>query len=413
MGLKILSLIGLLVFISICFLLSNNRKAIQWKPVIGGIGLQLLFALLILKTPFGRAIFENTKRFFDQILAYSAEGGKFVFGPLADIGLSSAVFGMGKGFIFVVQVAAVIIFVSSLMAVLYHWGIMQKVVYAFAIVMQKVMGTSGSESLSAAANIFVGQTEAPLVIKPYLDKMTSSEIMALMTGGMATVAGSVLAAYAGFGISAGHLLAASVMSAPATLAIAKIMVPETQKSETTGKVEVKMERNDSNTVDAACRGASEGMTLSINVMAMLIAFIALVALVNGTLTWLSSFFLDQPLTLELILGYLFAPFAFLMGVPSQDILQVGSLLGTKTVLNEFIAFIQLGDAKEGMDPRSVSIATYALCGFANFSSVAIQIGGIASLAPKRRKDLAKLGFKAMIGGTIASFMTACIAGFLI
>lgn len=412
MILNLTSFLGLFVFIGICFLLSENRKAISWKPVIGGLLLQFIFALFILKTDMGRLVFDTAKNFFNGLLNFSVEGAKFVFGPLVKMDVTSQAFGGANAFIFAFQIAATIIFISSLMAILYHLGIMQRIVYAFAIIMQKVMGTSGSESLASAANIFMGQTEAPLVVRPYLGKMTHSEIMALMTGGMATVAGGVMAAFVGFGIDAGHLLAASVMSAPATLVIAKIMVPETQSSETRGTVPQHGQTTDTNVLDAACRGAGEGLQLSLNVMAMLIAFIALVALFNWAIQWIGSG-LGLSLSLEMLLGYLFAPFAFVMGVPMEDVLQVGSLLGIKTTLNEFVAYINLSTIKDSLHPRSVVITTYALCGFANFSSIAIQIGGIGALVPERRKDLAKLGLKAMIGGTIASFMTANIAGMLI
>lgn len=413
MTLKLTSFLGIFVFIGICYLLSENRKAISWKPVIGGLVLQFVFAVFILKTGLGLSIFEAAKEFFNGLLGFSVEGAKFVFGPLVKMDVTSQVFGGANAFIFAFQISGTIIFISSLMAILYHLGVMQRVVYFFAVVMQKVMGTSGSESLSCAANIFMGQTEAPLVVRPYLKGMTHSEIMSLMTGGMATVAGGVLAAYVGFGIDAGHLLAASVMSAPATLVIAKIMVPETKVSETHGKIPKHNEKTDINLLDAACRGAGEGLQLSLNVMAMLIAFIALVAMANWAIGWAGSLFFDQKITLELILGYVFAPFAFIMGVPMQDVMQVGSLLGVKTTLNEFVAYINLATIKDTLHPRSVIIATYALCGFANFASIAIQIGGIGALAPERRKDLAQLGFKAMVGGTIASFLTANIAGMLL
>lgn len=413
MTLKLTSFLGIFVFIGICYLLSENRKAISWKPVIGGLVLQFVFAVFILKTGLGLSIFEAAKEFFNGLLGFSVEGAKFVFGPLVKMDVTSQVFGGANAFIFAFQISGTIIFISSLMAILYHLGIMQRVVYFFAIIMQKVMGTSGSESLSCAANIFMGQTEAPLVVRPYLKGMTHSEIMSLMTGGMATVAGGVLAAYVGFGIDAGHLLAASVMSAPATLVIAKILVPETKVSETRGNVPKHNDKTDINLLDAACRGAGEGLQLSLNVMAMLIAFIALVAMANWAIGWAGSLFFDQKITLELILGYVFAPFAFIMGVPMQDVMQVGSLLGVKTTLNEFVAYINLATIKDTLHPRSVIIATYALCGFANFASIAIQIGGIGALAPERRKDLAQLGFKAMVGGTVASFLTANIAGILI
>lgn len=411
-------ILGIVVFLGICFAMSTDRKSIQWRTVIGGLFLQFIFAWFILKTKYGAPIFEWARSFFEALFAYSMKGSEFIFGPVVDLPLMSKTFGAQHAFVFGFQIPATIIFVSALMAMLYHIGFMQRVVYAFAWIMQKVMKTSGSESLSTAANVFMGQTESPLVIRPYLDRMTYSEIMALMTGGMATVAGGVLAAFVGFGIDAGHLLAASVMSAPATLAIAKLMVPETQVSETAGKVKLDMERSDVNVLDAACRGAGEGLHLALNVMGMLIAFISIIAMVNGLLQWfctlpiLNTWF-AEPITLEFLLGYIFAPFSFLMGVPSEDILKVGSLLGVKTTVNEFVAYINLAQIKDSLQPRSVAIATYALCGFANFSSIAIQIGGIGGLVPSRRKDIAKLGIKALIGGTIASFLTATIAGLLL
>jgi len=413
MILKLTSILGLGVFLGICYALSTNRKAIVWKPVIGGCLLQLFFAVIILKTSAGQVVFESARVFFDALFAFSIDGAAFVFGPLVKTNLTGQAFGPGNAFIFAFQISATIIFVSSLMAILYHLNIMQKIVYVFAKVMQKLMGTSGSESLASAANVFMGQTESPLVVKPYLKHMTKSEIMAMMTAGMATVSGGVLAAFVSFGIDAGHLLAASVMSAPATLAIAKIMVPETQESETKGTVPKQSGETDVNLLDAACRGASEGLHLSLNVMGMLIAFIALISMVNYGLTSVSTLVTGTPITLEVLLGYIFSPFAFLMGVPEKDILQVGSLLGVKTTVNEFVAFMNLAQIKDTLEPRSQMIATYALCGFASFSSIAIQIGGIGALVPSRRSDLAKLGLRAMVGGTIASFMTATIAGMLI
>lgn len=411
---KLIGMAGLLAFIGFCFLLSRDRKAIKWKPVAGGIGLQVVFAVFILKTDMGQSIFEGARAFFDALFSFSIEGAKFVFGPLVKMDVTSQAFGAQNAFIFAFQIAATIIFVSALMAVLYHIGLMQIIVRGFAWIMQRIMGTSGAESLSSAANVFMGQTEAPLVVRPYLEKMTKSEIMSLMTGGMATVAGGVLAAYVGMGIDAGHLLAASVMSAPATLAIAKILVPEREISETAGQIPNHKVTADENILDAACRGAAEGLTLALNVMAMLVAFIALIAMVNKGLEWGASFLnTEDPITLEILLGYLFAPFAFLMGVPFEDVVPVGSLLGTKTVVNEFVGYINLAQMKDTLQPRSIVIATYALCGFANFASIAIQIGGIGSLMPSRRKDIAKLGLLSMVGGTIASFMTACIAGILL
>lgn len=404
---KFISLIGLAVMVAIAFGLSTSRKNIRWKTIITGISLQLLFGLLILKTPFGMTVFDAAKNMFNGILSYTNQGSGFIFGPLVDVPKS--------GFIFAFLVLPTIIFMSSLMSVMYHIGIMQKIVEGTAKVMMKVMGTSGAESLSAAANIFVGQTEAPLVVKPFVDKMTKSELMALMTGGMATVAGGVLAAYVGMGVDAGHLLAASVMSAPAALVCAKLMVPETEVSQTEGVVKVDLPKTNANVIDAAASGASEGLTLALNVGAMLLAFIALIAMLNGMLGWFGDLINVPQLSFEFLIGYVFAPFAFLMGIPWADCVEVGVMLGKKMVINEFVAYMDLQAAiKAGaISERAITITTYALCGFANFSSIAIQLGGIGGLAPNRRKDLAKLGVQSLIGGTLACFMTACIAGLLI
>lgn len=403
---RLMSVVGLLSMIGIAFGLSSSRKHIKWKTIFMGILLQVTFGLFILKTPFGKDIFDAAREWFNAILGYTSEGSAFIFGELSKPGK--------LGFIFAFMVLPTIIFMSSLMSVLYHMGIMQKVVQFTAKIMMKFMGTSGAESLSAAANIFVGQTEAPLVIKPFVEKMTKSELMALMTGGMATVAGGVLAAYVGMGIDAGHLLAASVMSAPAALVVAKLMVPETEQSTTEGVIKVDLPKTSANVIDAAADGAGQGLHLALNVGAMLLAFIALIAMLNGLMSWAGGLIGFPELTFELIIGYLFAPFAFLMGVPWSECLDVGILLGKKTVVNEFVAYLDLQTAiKAGLSERSTTIATYALCGFANFSSIAIQLGGIGGLAPSRRQDLAKLGMKSLIGGTLACFMTACIAGIFI
>lgn len=404
---KLMSLVGLFVMIGVSYALSSSRKSIRWKTVITGIILQLVFGLLILKTPFGRSVFDGAKEVFNGILSYTSEGSSFIFGGLTDVPKS--------GFIFAFLVLPTIIFMSSLMSVLYHIGIMQKIVEFTAKIMMKVMGTSGAESLSAAANIFVGQTEAPLVVKPFVEKMTNSELMALMTGGMATVAGGVLAAYVGMGVDAGHLLAASVMSAPAALVCAKLLVPETQPSLTEGVVKVDLPKTHANLIDAAASGASEGLGLALNVGAMLLAFIALIAMLNGMLGWAGGLVGFPELSFELLIGHVFAPFAFLMGVPWAECMQVGVMLGKKIVVNEFVAYMDLQAAitSGALSERAITITTYALCGFANFSSIAIQIGGIGGLAPSRRQDLAKLGIKSLIGGTLACFMTACIAGLLL
>jgi CNT family concentrative nucleoside transporter len=407
---RIMSVVGLLVMIGVAYLFSESRKKVKTKTVITGVLLQLVFGLLILKTPWGKSSFEGIKEFFVQILNFTNAGSDFVFGGLKDF--------KKVGFVFATFVLPTIIFMSALMAVLYHIGIMQILIKSVAWIMMRVMGTSGAESLAAAANIFAGQTEAPLVVRPYLPKMTRSELMALMTGGMATVAGGVLAAYVGMGIDAGHLLAASFMSAPAALVCAKIMVPETEKSVTAGNVDFKLPKTSANLIDAAASGASEGLTLAFNVAAMLLAFIALIAMVNGMLGWVGSLAGIEGLTLEFLLGYLFAPVALLLGVPWNwdECLKVGTLLGQKLVLNEFVAYTglqKLMNTPNALSERSVNISIYALCGFANFSSIAIQVGGIGSLVPGRRKEFAKLGVKCLIGGTLACFMTACIAGILL
>jgi CNT family concentrative nucleoside transporter len=388
----------------IAFLLSEDRKRINWRTVSSGVILQIVFGLIILKTDVGMSVFEGARQFFAGILNFTNEGSNFVFGSLNSPAK--------VGFVFAFMVLPTIIFMSALMSVLYHIGIMQVVIRLTAKVMVKVMGTSGAESLAAAANIFAGQTEAPLVVKPFVGKMTRSELMALMTGGMATVAGGVLAAYVGLGIDAGHLLAASVMSAPAALVCAKIMVPETETSLSDGEVKMAFEKKSANIIDAAATGAGEGLQLALNVGSMLLAFIALIAMFNGLLSLIGGWFNFSELSLELISGYVFSPVAFLMGVPWAEANAVGALLGKKLVINEFVAYLDLQKQLTTLSPKSVVISTYALCGFANFSSIAIQLGGIGSIAPERRSDLAKLGVKCLIGGTLACFMTASIAGFL-
>lgn len=402
---RVISFVGLLSMVGIAFLLSSDRKKINWKTVLSGLLLQMTLGLLILKTETGQSLFEGARTLFTGLLAYTNEGASFIFGSLTEQ--------KRFGFVFFTMVLPTILFMSSLMSILYHLGVMQWVIKLTAKVMVKIMGTSGAESLAAAANIFAGQTEAPLVIKPFIGKMTKSELMALMTGGMSTVAGGVLAAYVSFGIDAAHLLAASVMSAPAALVCAKLLVPETEESVTQGTVSIQIEKNTANLVDAAASGASEGLKLALNVAAMLLSFIALIAMVNGLLGWVGTLFGSENLTLELITGYLFSPIAFLMGVPWEDCRIVGSLLGKKLILNEFVAYIDLSKEMSNLSPRAAIISTYALCGFANFSSIAIQVGGIGSLAPDRRKDLALLGVKSLIGGTLACLMTACIAGILL
>ncbi len=400
-----ISFLGLLLFIFVAYLISSSRKDIQWRTVLSGLALQLGLGLIVLKSAFGQAFFEAARVGFARVLDYTQEGSSFVFGNLANYD--------HVGFVFFTMVLPTIVFMSALMSILYHIGIMQILIKIAAKIMVKIMGTSGAESLAAAANVFAGQTEAPLVIRPFISKMTRSELMALMTGGMATVAGGVLAAYVGFGIDAGHLLAASVMSAPAALVVAKMMVPETGESVTKGDIKVDLPRETVNLVDAAASGAAEGLKLSFNVGGMLIAFIALIALVNGILGGLGGLVGFDSLSLELVFGVLFFPVAFMMGVPIDDCLAVGNLLGQKLILNEFVAYMGLQQVMGEISERAVIISTYALCGFANFASIAIQVGGIGSLAPDRRKDLALLGVKSLIGGTLACLMTASIAGMLL
>ncbi len=402
---RLISLLGLIVLTAVAYLLSEHKKSIQWRTVLSGIALQIVFGLLILKTSPGRAFFDAAGAAFGAVLNYTSKGSEFLFGPLSAP--------QNFGFIFATMVLPTIIFMSSLMSVLYHLGIMQKIVEVVARVMMKVMRTSGAESLAAAANIFVGQTEAPLVIKPYVDKMTRSEIMALMTGGMATIAGGVLAAYVGFGVDAGHLLAASVMSAPAALVCAKLMVPERENSATAGVVSVELPKLATNVIDAAATGASDGMKLAVNVAAMLLSFIALIAMLNGLLGWLGGFAGFSGLSFELIMGYAFAPVAWLMGCPWNDCVIVGNLLAKKLVLNEFVAYLDLKENMPKLSERSIIISTYALCGFSNFSSIAIQVGGIGTLAPQKRSTIVDLGVKSLIAGTLACLMTAAIAGIML
>ncbi len=395
--------IGLFVMLGIAWALSNRKRDMPWRTIITGTGLQVAFAFLILKTTLGRAFFSKANDIVTAFLSYSDAGSEFIFGEAF------------QDHFFAFKVLPTIIFFSSVICVLYYFGIIQWVVRIFAVTMMKVMGTSGAESLSAAANIFVGQTEAPLLIRPFVGSMTQSELMAIMTGGFATVAGGVLAAYVGMGVSAGHLIAASVMSAPAALVMAKIMFPEMEESKTAGKVSLDVEKPWVNVIDAASQGAADGMKLALNVGAMLLAFLAIIALVNGVLGYAGSLLGFEGLTLQLILGKICAPLAFVMGVPWEDATKVGSLLGIKTVLNEFVGYEQLSHMiKAGeLSAKSEIIATYAMCGFANFSSIAIQIGGIGGIAPERKHDLAKLGLRAMIAGTLACFQTATIAGLLL
>jgi CNT family concentrative nucleoside transporter len=401
---RLISLLGLIVFTGIAYGISVNRSAVRWKPVLWGIALQFGFALLILRTPIGLTVFQFLGDVVTQFLNFSDEGAKFVFGENF------------QDFYFAFKVLPTIIFFSAFISLLYHYDILQQVVKGIAWLMMRTLGTSGSESLSAAGNIFVGQTEAPLLIKPYVPTATQSELHAIMTGGFATIAGGVMAAYISFGIPAAHLIAASVMSAPAALAISKLMYPETEESPTRGEIKIDVEKPSINAVDAVTLGALDGLRLVLNIGAMIIAFLGLLAMLNALLGWLGNLLFDLPtLSLELLLSYLLAPIAWLMGIPWADCGQVGALLGKKTILNEFIAYLDLRGLIEGqiISNRAAIIATYALCGFANIGSIGIQIGGIGGIAPNRQHDLARLGVRAMIGGTLACFMTATIAGLLL
>ena len=413
---KMISLFGLAAFVAIAWLLSNNRTRFPWRTVLSGLGLQFTFALFILKTGVGLAIFGGVQNAVRRIGDFSDEGAAMAFGPLAKGEILGKAFGSGNAYVFAVSITATIILISALSALLYHWGILQRIVQAMAWVMRRVMGTSGSESLAAASNIFLGQTEAALLVKPYIPKMTASEIMALMTAGMATIATGVMVVYPKLGLDAGHILTASVLSAPAALLVSKIMFPEIEPSETAAGAPMKVEKTDANSLDSLCRGTSEGVMLAINVMGMLIAFVAVVALANAVCGAAQGAFgvaSANQFTLQTLLGHMNAPFAWLMGVPWKDCTVVGQALGERIVLNEFIGYISLSKSIATLDPRSVTIATYALCGFANFASIAIQIGGIGAMAPTRRGDLARLGFRAMIAGLLACYITATIAGILI
>jgi CNT family concentrative nucleoside transporter len=399
-------LLGLVLILAIGVLLSRDRRAIRWRVVAWGLGLQLLFAIFVLRIPAGQALFRWLGSLVTGILGYSYIGSEFVFGELGKQHSS-------LGVIFAFQLLPAIIFVSALFAILYYLGIMQLIVRAFAIVMSRVMGASGAESLNVAASIFMGQTEAPLTIRPFLSRMTRSELMTVMTSGMAHISGSIMVAYIAFGIEARHLLTAVIMTAPGTIMMSKLFEPETEVPETYGKVTLDMPKQDVNLLDAAARGTSEGLQLMLNVIAMLVSFVALVALLNGGFGAVHRYVDWFPANLQTVLGWVFRPIAWAMGVPWHDSGVIGSLLGTRMVLNEFIAYAQLGPMKAQLDPRSFTIASFALAGFANFSSVGIQLGGIGALAPDRKRDLARLGIRAMLAGTLANFLSATIAGILL
>lgn len=435
-------ILGMAAIIGISYLLSKDKKNINWRLVITGLSIQLFLAVFILKTellasiwsPLGwpMLLFEVIASFFVVVLRYTTAGAEFLFGFLGH----GPEYDDSMGVFFAFQILPTIIFFASLTSILYHYGVLQMVVRFLSKGMQKLLGTSGAETLSVISNIFVGQTEAPLVIKPFIEKMTKSELMAVMTGGMATIAGGVMAAYvamlgSSFAAANGleieiaqqlfaeRLLGASLMAAPAALVIAKILYPETEQSLTAGEVSMVIEKTDANGIDAAATGAGVGLQLALNVGAMLLAFVALLAMFNGLLGWFSDVttltaLLGEALTIETVLGWVIAPVAWLIGVPWADATNMGSLLGTKIVLNEFVAYLKLADevAAASISPKTIAMATFALCGFANFSSIAIQIGGIGGLAPSRKSDLAKFGLKAVFAGTMANLMTATIAGML-
>jgi CNT family concentrative nucleoside transporter len=410
---------GAIVILGIAYACSTARRAINWTTVAWGLTLQVLFALIVLKTSLGQRVFSTLGAYITKLLGFSGVGASFVFGPLGDSGVWGRVMTATLGseeaarwtVIFAFQVLPTIIFIAALFAILYYFGVMQIIVRIFAVVMHRVMRASGAESLNVAASIFMGQTEAPLTIRPYLPEMTQSELMTVMTSGMAHISGGIMAAYILFGIEAQHLLTAVIMTAPGTIMMAKMMVPETETPKTMGSVKLVVEKTDVNVIDAAGRGTGEGLHLALNVGAMLISFLALIALLNAILHTVPLG--GAPLSLERIFGWVFAPVAWSMGVPWKDAPAIGNLLGTRMAVNEFVAYSQLGPMKASLDPKSFTIATFALCGFANFSSIGIQIGGIGALAPNRRHDLARLGLRAMFAGTLANFMTATIAGFLL
>jgi CNT family concentrative nucleoside transporter len=420
MPLRLVSLLGLFVLIALAWALSNNRRSFPWRTVLWGLGLQFFFALFILKTPVGQRLFAGAQYAVNQINVYANEGAKMVFGPLAARDALKAVFGPAQGYIFAISITATIILISALSSLLYHWGILQRVVAAMAWVMQKSMGTGGVESLGAASNTFLGQTEGALLIKPYLPTMTPSEIMALMTCGFSTIASGVMAVYAGLeGLTAGHIVTASALGAPAGLMMAKVMFPESEPPpvDAPSLARFGVEKTAVNGIDALCRGASEGLMLSLNVLGMLIAFVAVIALLNGLFLGAQHAVGLPGVTLQQVMGWLNAPFAWLMGIPAKDCVTIGQMLGERIVLNEFVGYLDLSTfvtTHPGqLDSRSVTLASYALCGFANFGSIAIQIGGIGALAPARRGDLARIGLRAMIAGLLACYLFASVIGVIL
>jgi len=413
-------LLGILVFLSIAYFCSTNRRAIRLKTVLWGLGLQFLFAWIVIRFTWGQKALASAGQGVNKLLSYSYKGSSFVFGnlgypadpsvhlPFLDPGTSQL------GFIFAFQVLPTIIFISAFFALLYHLGVMQLIIRGMAWAMSRFMAVSGAESLNVAASIFMGQTEAPLTIRPLLPECTRSELMTIMTAGMAHVSGGIMAAYIGYGIKAENLLAAVIMTAPGTILMSKMLVPETEQPKTAGTVQMAEDvmHKDANVLGAIARGTIDGGQLAFNVLIMLISFLALIALINGLMGWTHAHWQWFPASIQKVLGTIFYPVAWLIGVPGKDCGAVGGLLGTRTVINELVAYSDLGAMRAALDPRSFTIATFALCGFANFSSIGIQIGGIGALAPNKRDQLAKLGFRAMIAGTMANLMSASIVGLL-
>jgi len=408
-------ILGLLTMLALAYAFSTNRRAIRLKTVAWGLGLQFAFAIFVLRVEMGRRIFQRAGDVVNRLLSYAFVGSEFVFGDLGKQGSH-------LGFYFAFQVLPTIIFIAAFFAVLYHYGVMQFVIKVAAWIMTRVMGASGAESLNVAASIFMGQTEAPLTIRPFLPDLTRSELMTVMTSGMAHVSGGIMAAYIAFGIEPKHLLSAVIMTAPGTLLMAKMLVPETEQPKTAGRVvmseaEEKAEKEE-NLLGAVSRGTTDGLHLALNIAAMLISFLALIALTNGIMGGIHNLLAGHgifwfPASLEKIFGVLFAPIAWVIGIPWHDCGMIGNLLGTRMVLNELVAFSMLGPMKGALDPRSFTIATFALCGFANLSSIGIQIGGIGALAPNKKGELARLGIRAMLAGTMANLMSASIAGMLL
>jgi concentrative nucleoside transporter, CNT family len=408
-------ILGILTMLAFGFIFSSNRSAIRVKTVAWGLGLQFAFAVFVLKMEFGRVMFQKAGDAVNRLLSYAFVGSQFVFGDLGKQGSQ-------LGFYFAFQVLPTVIFIAAFFAVLYHYGVMQFIVKQAARVMTRVMGASGAESLNVAASIFMGQTEAPLTIRPFLPEMTRSELMTVMTSGMAHVSGGIMAAYIAFGVEPKHLLSAVIMTAPGTILMAKMLVPETEQPKTAGRVVMSEEEVDAekkeNLLGAIARGTTDGLHLALNIAAMLISFLALIALTNGILGGIHSGLAHIgvpwfPTSLEGIFGTIFAPIAWVIGIPWRDCLAIGNLLGTRMALNELVAFSMLGPQRAVLDPRSFTIATFALCGFANLSSIGIQIGGIGALAPNKRGELARLGFRAMLAGTMANLISASIAGMLL